>query len=396
MPHRVQLKALNLALASALALGVAGFAGAQQNQNNGGPVLPGPSLDDAPPPAPSLEPPVTTAPVPSTPAAAPAPSSAAPAPTSSAAPAPAPSQPAAQASAPAPRAAPVMEQPAVADDAPWYEKAWGSVTGWFSGIGSKLSSPSEPKPAPAAPAAAKPAAAADAARGREGFAADSPERTIRTGMGKCLKTGTWTPGQGDAECPNGASGAGDGANTVAAAPAPAPTPKAEPVEVKPLDQAPDKVAKPLEPEAPKAPEPAPAPAPAPAKPEVMTLSADALFAIGKADLKPDARLGLDELADRLGQLDFESIKIVGHTDPTGATAANDRLSVRRAEAVKRYLVAKGVPANKIKTEGQGSRKPVVAQKECAKLTKAKKAACYQPDRRVEIEVNGAVQRAAAK
>lgn len=217
-------------------------------------------------------------------------------------------------------------------------------------------------------------------------------------MGKCLKTGTWAPGQGDAECPTGAAGEGKRADAVAAAKPVAP--KAEPVEVKPLDASAEKVAKPLEPEAPKAPEPAPAPAPAPAaapaKPEVMTLSADALFAIGKADLKPNARQGLDELVSRLGQMNFESIKIVGHTDPTGAAAANDRLSVRRADAVKRYLVAKGVAANKIKTEGQGSRKPVVAQKDCAKLAKAKKAACYQPDRRVEIEVNGATKRAGAK
>jgi OOP family OmpA-OmpF porin len=95
-------------------------------------------------------------------------------------------------------------------------------------------------------------------------------------------------------------------------------------------------------------------------------------------------------------MEFDSVKIVGHTDPTGKAAMNDKLSRQRAESVKRYLVARGVPADKIETEGVGSSMPMVVETDCAKLPKAQKVACYQPDRRVEIEVQGATSRVAAQ
>lgn len=420
MPYRVHRKALNLALAYALVCGWSGSVPAQQSQSNNSAVLPGPSLDDTP--APPSSAPAPAAPQPAAAAPAPAPSSAtnaspapsaAPAPVTRAAPEPAAPPPVTQAppppvAAPAPRRepAPVTEQSS-ADEA-WYERMWDSVTGWVSGIGSKLSSPrTAAEPAAAAPAPAPaPKAAAGPVKGREGFAADTPERVIHSGMGDCVKTGTWTPEHGGAQCPGATAGetrtaaAEPAAAAPKAPPQPAPKPRAEPVEVKPLPDSATKDAKPLEAEAmpPAAVQPAPPPRAAAAAParKTMTLSADALFALGKADLKPSSRKGLDDLAAQLAQADYDVVKVTGHTDPTGAAAGNDRLSKRRAEAVKRYLVSKGVPADKIKAEGVGSRMPVVEQKDCAGLPKAKKAACYQPDRRVEIEVSGASTRTAAK
>ena len=104
--------------------------------------------------------------------------------------------------------------------------------------------------------------------------------------------------------------------------------------------------------------PAPVPAPTPPRirepaPDKVTLSADTLFALDSYKLRPNARETLDELVARLRKVDFESIKITGHTDPTGTVALNHRLSRQRAEEVKRYLVAHGVSADKIRRRGRG-------------------------------------------
>ncbi|HEU5284364.1 MAG TPA: OmpA family protein [Burkholderiales bacterium] len=213
-----------------------------------------------------------------------------------------------------------------------------------------------------------------------------------------MKTGTWDPSQGEAECP--------GEQTMArAAPAPMPAPAAQPVpqpvEVEPLPTPQLKQERALEaepPSLPPAPEPplAAEPPPAPIEPQLLTLSADALFAVGSYQLKPSARAGLDDLVARLKEVTYESIKITGHTDPTGSNALNERLSLQRADEVKRYLVAHGVSAAKIETEGMGSSMPMVIERDCAKLPPAKRSACYQPDRRVEIEVTGASEKLAGQ
>src|SRR5204862_5740991 len=96
--------------------------------------------------------------------------------------------------------------------------------------------------------------------------------------------------------------------------------------------------------------PAPAPAPTPAPTPVVqkvTLSADALFDFDKAVLKPAGRQKLDELVAGLGGVQLQMILAVGHTDSIGSNAYNQKLSMRRAEAVKAYLVSKGVPADRI-------------------------------------------------
>ncbi|SMB28838.1 Outer membrane protein/peptidoglycan-associated (Lipo)protein [Sterolibacterium denitrificans] len=136
--------------------------------------------------------------------------------------------------------------------------------------------------------------------------------------------------------------------------------------------------------------PAPVPAPAP-KPvaEKITLAADALFDFDKAVLRPEGKAKLDDLAAKSQQLNVEVILAVGHADRLGRAAYNQSLSERRAEAVKQYLVGKGVDANRIDAAGKGSTQPVTKADEC-KGTKRTKALidCLQPDRRVSIEVIG--------
>ncbi len=140
------------------------------------------------------------------------------------------------------------------------------------------------------------------------------------------------------------------------------------------------------------------PAPAPAAPAItsqkVTYSADTLFDFDKAVLKPAGKQALDDLATKVQGMNTEVVVATGYTDRIGSDKYNDRLSLRRAQAVKAYLVSKGVPANKIYTEGKGKRNPV---KECAgkKVTAALKA-CLQPNRRVEVEVVGTQQQPAAQ
>ena len=148
------------------------------------------------------------------------------------------------------------------------------------------------------------------------------------------------------------------------------------------------------PGAPAAPMPAPAPRPAPATPaapaaapavvaaptsEKVTFAADAFFDFDKSVLKPEGRAKLDDLVSKMGGLNLEVIIAVGHTDSVGSDAYNQRLSIRRSEAVKAYLVGKGVEKNRVYTEGKGEKQPVADNKTAEGRAK---------NRRVEIEVVG--------
>lgn len=113
--------------------------------------------------------------------------------------------------------------------------------------------------------------------------------------------------------------------------------------------------------------------------EKVTFAADAFFDFDKAVLKPDGKAKLDDLASKLNGLNLEVIIAVGHTDSIGPDAYNQKLSVRRAEAVKSYLVGKGVDAKRVYTEGKGEKQPVATNKT---------AAGRAQNRRVEIEVVG--------
>lgn len=170
------------------------------------------------------------------------------------------------------------------------------------------------------------------------YAQASNGTIVRSGTGLCWHTGYWTPADSVAGC--------DGALVAAAAPA-AP---AAPGAVAPVPTA-----------------------------EKVTFAADAFFDFDKATLKPDGKAKLDDLASKLGALNLEVIIAVGHTDSVGSDAYNQKLSIRRAEAVKGYLVNKGVDAKRIYTEGKGEKQPVATNKT---------AAGRAQNRRVEIEVVG--------
>ncbi len=111
----------------------------------------------------------------------------------------------------------------------------------------------------------------------------------------------------------------------------------------------------------------------------MSFAADAFFDFDKADLKPEGKAKLDDLADKVKGLTLEVVIAVGHTDSKGSDAYNQKLSVRRAEAVKSYLSGKGIEASRIYTEGKGESQPVADNKTDAGRAK---------NRRVEIEVVG--------
>lgn len=162
----------------------------------------------------------------------------------------------------------------------------------------------------------------------------------------CWRDANWTPATAAADCDSALK-------PVAAAVAPAATP------------------------APAA--PAPAPAPAPAVASKVTFSADAFFDFDKSVLKPEGKAKLDDLASKVKGINLEVVIAVGHTDSVGSDAYNQKLSVRRAEAVKAYLVSKGIEKNRVYTEGKGEKQPIADNK--TKEGRAK-------NRRVEIEVVG--------
>ncbi|ARP85953.1 outer membrane protein OmpA [Bordetella genomosp. 9] len=121
---------------------------------------------------------------------------------------------------------------------------------------------------------------------------------------------------------------------------------------------------------------APAPTPMAAK---VVFNADTFFDFDKSTLKPEGRQLLDQVAQQAQTIDLETIIAVGHTDSIGTEAYNQKLSERRAAAVKTYLVSKGVPADRIYTQGKGESQPIADNKTAAGRAK---------NRRVEIEIVG--------
>ena len=130
------------------------------------------------------------------------------------------------------------------------------------------------------------------------------------------------------------------------------------------------------------PAPAPAPAPAPVAPPAatkVTYAADAFFDFDKSVLKPEGKAKLDDLVGKIKDINLEVIIAVGHTDAVGSDSYNQKLSVRRSESVKAYLVSKGIEKNRVYTEGKGEKQPVADNKTGEGRAK---------NRRVEIEVVG--------
>jgi OOP family OmpA-OmpF porin len=120
----------------------------------------------------------------------------------------------------------------------------------------------------------------------------------------------------------------------------------------------------------------------------LNLDAATLFDFDKASLRPAGQAMLGRLAAFLNRNSYSQTVVVGHTDSWGSDAYNDRLSLRRAESVKAYLVSQGVPAGKIVSQGMGERQLIVSPASC-KGTKAARQACEQPNRRVTVDIQGA-------
>jgi len=142
------------------------------------------------------------------------------------------------------------------------------------------------------------------------------------------------------------------------------------------------------------PPPPPAPKPKPAA-EKVTSAATVGFDFDQAVVKPEGKAQLDDLANKIRGINLEVVIAIGHADAIGSDAYNQKLSVRRADAIKAYLVSKGIEPNRIYTEGKGEKQPVTGDK-CKKLgpehrSNKKLVACLAPDRRVEIEVIGTRQ-----
>jgi OmpA-OmpF porin, OOP family len=130
----------------------------------------------------------------------------------------------------------------------------------------------------------------------------------------------------------------------------------------------------------------PAPTPPPARTVTVNFETEPLFNFDKSEVRGDQRSKLDEFISSLSGTQYDSISVAGHTDRIGKDAYNQKLSERRAQAVKEYLVSKGVPAGKIQDEGKGKADPVSGDA-CNKVRARKKLiACLQPDRRVEVSV----------
>jgi OOP family OmpA-OmpF porin len=111
----------------------------------------------------------------------------------------------------------------------------------------------------------------------------------------------------------------------------------------------------------------------------VSIKAEALFDFDKAIVKPEGRKLLDQVVGRAQAVNLETIIAIGHTDSIGSDAYNQALSVRRAEAVKAYLVTKGVAANRITASGKGKSQPVADNRT---------AAGREKNRRVDVEIIG--------
>lgn len=127
---------------------------------------------------------------------------------------------------------------------------------------------------------------------------------------------------------------------------------------------------------------------APAAPKLLTSTKSVFFAFGKSTLTADGKKALDALAADITAKGaaVANVRVAGYADRIGSAAANEKLSKKRADAVRKYLVSKGV-ANAQVVETRWFGDSVTATNCPKKLSKAKLIKCLQPDRRVDVEVD---------
>jgi len=132
-------------------------------------------------------------------------------------------------------------------------------------------------------------------------------------------------------------------------------------------------------------------APATVLPMTITVEADPLFDFDQYSIRPESRSKLDELIQQLRGTAYGEVRTVGFADPIGSALYNQSLSERRAASVKQYLVSKGIPVERIRTEGRGETEEYATYKRCAGQGRQSLIACLQPDRRVEVTVTAGSQ-----
>lgn len=203
-----------------------------------------------------------------------------------------------------------------------------------------------------AAALAAPAAVMAQDSPNQGYLVDSSGSIVTSGSNLCWHTSDWTPARAVAPC--------DPVVKVAAAPMPAPVMAPVPM--------------------------APVPVAVLPMPQKMSFSADALFAFDKAELKPDGKVMLEDLVKQLKGASYDAIFVTGHADRLGRDAYNQKLSERRAETVKTYLVSQSIAADRVTAKGMGETQPVTKAGDCKGNKSASVIACLQPDRRVDVEV----------
>lgn len=175
-----------------------------------------------------------------------------------------------------------------------------------------------------------------------GYAADSAKSVVRNNYGECWRTSSWTKDAANAECDP---------DLIAKAPEPTPEPVAVAPEPKRTVQR-------------------------------INLASDAYFGFDKAVLTAEGQAKLDELAASMAGKQDPQIQITGYTDRLGSESYNMGLSQKRAEAVKAYLVGKGIQTEIIQTTAMGPKNPVVT---CEGKTGTALIQCLGPNRRTEIE-----------
>jgi OmpA-OmpF porin, OOP family len=198
-------------------------------------------------------------------------------------------------------------------------------------------------------------ASAQDGRSTQGYLVDQRNGIVKDPFNLCWRTGYWTPALANCECDSA---------------------------LLPRDVCFPPPPKPAAAPPPPPPPPAPAPPPKPVT-EKVTFAADVFFDFDKSVLKPEGKAKLDELVAKLKGIALEVIIAIGHTDSIGSVEYNLKLSVRRAEAVKAYLVSKGIEPNRIYTEGKGKAQPIADNRTAEGRAK---------NRRVEIEVVGTRQK----
>ena len=205
--------------------------------------------------------------------------------------------------------------------------------------------------------------AANAQSRNQGYLTDQNANIVTSpNTGLCWRTGAWTPALAVAQCDP------DLVKKSEAAPSakPSPAAKAAPVAPKEVQAPPKAAAKPV--------------------PQKINFSADALFDFDKSELRPQGKTMLDDLANTLGGAAYEVILAIGHTDRLGSAQYNQKLSLKRAESVKQYLVAKGIAPNRIYAEGKGKAQPITKPTDCRMANRKALITCLQADRRVDVEV----------